>query len=132
MGLLFAAPLVFAALVHAPSLLDRAQLELARGERLGRAQVWAVFRVVDLRVCGVRAALAVATASLVPLSLLPRMWLGTTPSTALWLFLLVQLAAALRTLARGAWLAWLVEHSAAHAPLPAAAPGGAFEPQELS
>lgn len=112
-GLLFATPFVLAVLLHAPSLLDRMQLALARGERLSRELVIEVVRAVDLKVCGVRACLAFATACLVLISVAPRMWTGTNPRAAVWLFLLAQLTAAGRTLARALWLAWLVERSEA-------------------
>jgi len=110
-GLVLATPLVLAALLHAPSLCDQAQLALARGERLSRELAWQVLRTVDLRRCAVRAGLALAIATLVLLSIAPRMSTGTNPSAAIWLFLLAQLTAAARTLLRAIWLAWLTEQS---------------------
>lgn len=112
-GLVVATPLVLAALLHAPSLCDRAQLALARGERLSRELVWEVVRSVDLKVCAVRAAFALGTAMLVLMSVAPRMGTGTTPSAAVWLFLLAQLTAAGRTALRAIWLAWQTEHNPA-------------------
>jgi hypothetical protein len=103
-----------AALLHAPSLCERAQLALARGERLKLELVLEVLRAVDLKVCVVRAGFAAVTAGLVLVSLLPRMWTGTNSSAAFWLFIVAQLTAAMRTLARAAWLAWLVERSGTH------------------
>jgi len=117
-GLVLATPLVLAALLHAPTLCDRAQLALARGEQLRREQLSQVVRAVDLRTCAVRAAFALATASLVFLSIAPRMWTGTTPKAAIWLFLLAQLTAAARTLLRATWLAWLTEQTPAPATTP--------------
>lgn len=131
-GLCFALPFVLAALVHAPCVLDRAQLALARGEQLSGALFWEVIRSVDIRVCGVRAGFAAATACLVLLSLAPRLWLGTTATTGAWLFVLAQLTAAARTLARGAWLAWLAEHSEAPVAQPAAESGRELSPQGTS
>jgi hypothetical protein len=110
-GLVVATPLVLAALLHAPSLCDQAQLALARGERLSRELAWQVLRTVDLRRCAVRAGFALATATLVLFSIAPRMSTGTTPSAAIWLFLLAQLTAAARTLLRAIWLAWLTNRS---------------------
>jgi hypothetical protein len=131
-GIVLAAPLVLAALLHAPCLCDQAQLALARGERWSRALVLDTLRSVDLRMCSLRAGFAAGSATLVLVTLLPRMWLGTTASTGLWLFALSQLTAAARTLVRGAWLAWLAERATAPVAEPAAESGGTFEPQELS
>jgi hypothetical protein len=131
-GLCFALPLVLAALLHAPSLLDRAQLALARGEHLSRALCWEIVRSVDLRICCVRAGFAAATACFVLLSFVPRLWLGTTATTGAWLFVLAQLTAAARTLARGAWLAWLAERSEVPVAEPAAESGGELSPQGMS
>jgi len=112
-GLVVATPLVLAALLHAPTLCDQAQLALARGERLSRELAWQVLRTVDLRTCAVRAGFAIATATLVLFSIAPRMSTGTTPSAAIWLFLLAQLTAAARTAVRAIWLAWLTEQTQA-------------------
>ncbi|HTU60954.1 MAG TPA: hypothetical protein VMF89_21020, partial [Polyangiales bacterium] len=110
-GLVVATPLVLAALLHAPTLCDRAQLALARGERLNRELFWEVLHAVDLKLCAVRAIFALGTASLVLISFAPRMSTGTTPTAAVWLFLLAQLTAAGRTLLRATWLAWLAEQN---------------------
>lgn len=112
-GLVVATPLVLAALLHAPTLCDRAQLALARGEIPTRDLAWQVLRTVDLRTCAVRAGFALATATLVLVSIAPRMSTGTTQSAAIWLFLLAQLTAAARTLLRAIWLAWLTEQNQA-------------------
>jgi hypothetical protein len=103
-GLLLAAPCGLAALLHAPSVLDKAQLALARGEPV---HPLTVLRSVDLRVCAMRAGFSAGAVLLVLLTLLPRLWLGTNGTSALVLFVLAQLTAAARTLARAAWLAWL-------------------------
>lgn len=118
-GLMFALPCVLAALLHAPCLLDRTQLALARGE-LNRERIWNIVRSVDLRVCAVRAGFGAVTAGLVLLSFAPRMWLGTTPTSGVWLFVLAQLTAAARTLLRATWLAWLAQHCEAPQAEPAA------------
>lgn len=131
-GLIFAAPLVVAALLHAPCLLDRAQLALARGETLCLERVFEIIRSVDLRVCAVRAGFAVVMACLVLLSLTPRLWTGTTPTTGAWLFVLAQLTAAARTLLRGAWLAWLVEHCEVPVAQPTAAADAQLSAQGMS
>jgi hypothetical protein len=131
-GLLLAAPWVLAALLHAPCLLDRAQLALARGDKLNLALLWEVIRSVDFRVCRVRAAFTALTLCLVLLSLAPRLWLGTSATTGAWLFVLAQLTAAARTLARCAWLAWLAEHSEAPVAQAAAESGGELSPQGMS
>lgn len=130
-GLVVATPLVLAALLHAPSLCDSAQLALARGERLSRELVVDVVRSVDLRVCAVRAGFALAIAGLVLVSLAPRLWTGAQPTAAAWLFLLAQLTAAGRTLVRATWLAWLVERSTAPE-IAAADPATTLEAQELA
>lgn len=124
-GLLFAAPLVLAAWLHAPSVLDRLQLCLASREQ----PTWEVVRTVDLRVCAVRAGFAAATVGLVLVSLAPRLWLGTSATTGAWLFVLAQLAAATRTLLRGAWLAWLAEHCETRASEPTAESSGELTAQ---
>lgn len=112
-GLVLATPLVLAALLHAPTLCDRAQLALARGETLSRALVIEVLRAVDLRMCAVRAGCALATMSFVLISMAPRLWTGIEPQAGLWLFVLAQLTAAARSLVRALWLAWLAEHGQA-------------------
>lgn len=114
-GLVLATPLVLAAILHAPTLCDQAQLALARGEHLSRERLRDVVRAVDLKVCATRAIFAVATAASVLFTMAPRMWTGTTPKAAVWLFLLAQLTAAARTVLRAIWLAWLTEHH----PMPA-------------
>ena len=119
-GLLFASPFALAALVYAPSLLDRAQLALAQGHTLSRARLQDVVRSVDLRVSTVRAAFLLASAALVLLSFLPRLWLGTNPGSSTTMFVIAQLAAAARTLTRAAWLAWLCDHVEVRAPVPRA------------
>lgn len=131
-GLFLAAPFVLAAWLHAPCLLDRTQLALARGEQLSRALVWDVIRSVDLRVCAMRAGFSIATFSLVLLALAPRVWLGATSTTGAWQFVIAQLAAAARTLVRGAWLAWLAEHCEATAPEPKTESSAELSPQGLS
>jgi hypothetical protein len=131
-GLVFATPFVLAAMLHAPSLLDRAQLALARGETLGREHIWDVIRTVDLRVCAVRAGFTAITVFLVLLSFAPRLWLGTGATTGAWLFVLAQLTAAARTLVRAAWLAWLTEHCEAPVAQPAAASNAELSPQGMS
>ena len=110
-GLLASAPLVLAALLHAPSVCDQAQLALARGAPLSRALVLGATRSADLKVCAIRGAFGLVTAGLVLMSVTPRLWLGTSPEAAVWLFLLAQLTAVGRTAVRAAWLAWLVERS---------------------
>lgn len=117
-GLLFALPLVLAALVYAPSLLDRAQLVLAQGHTLRRESLRDALRSVDLRVCSVRAGFVLASAALLLLSFAPRLWLGTSPSSSMTLFVVAQLTAAARTLTRALWLAWLCERVEASAPVP--------------
>ena len=131
-GLVFAAPFLLAALLHAPSVLDRMQLALARGEAPSREHVWELIRTVDLRVCAVRAGFAALTACFVLLSLTPRLWTGTTATTGAWLFVLAQLIAAARTLLRATWLAWLVEHCEVPAPQPVAAPDAQLSAQGMS
>jgi hypothetical protein len=113
-GLVCALPFAIAALVHAPSLVDRGQLALAKGEPLGRE----LLRSVDLRVCSVRGGFVLVSALLVLLSFAPRLWLGTNPSGSLTLFVLAQLTAAGRTLLRAAWLAWLCERVEGSATVP--------------
>lgn len=121
LGLLFALPFALAALLHAPSLVDRAQLALAEGQRLDRELLKRLFLSVDLRVCAVRGGFVLATALLTLLSFAPRLWLGVSPSSSLSMFVITQLAAAARTLTRAVWLAWLCEHVEESATVPSAA-----------
>jgi len=115
-ALLFALPLVLAALAHAPSVSDRAQLELARGERRVLPAVLAGLRAVDVRSCGLRAACELGAGMLALSAFLPRLWLGSNALVSL--LLLGQLCALGQTALRAAWLAWLCERAerTGHAP----------------
>jgi hypothetical protein len=118
-GVLCSTPLWLAALVHGPCVADRAQLELARGGKLGRLLVAYALRSVDLRVCLVRAGFSVAMLGCAAFALLPRVWLGVPAATAwsAWASWLLWAAALLMALARtgvrAAWLAWLTERALA-------------------
>jgi hypothetical protein len=117
-GFVLALPFALAALVHAPSLVDRAQLALAHGQTLNRALVVDIVRSVSVRVCSMRAGFVLATATLVLFSFVPRLWLGVSPSSSTVMFVTAQLAAAARTITRALWLAWLCEHVEAEASVP--------------
>jgi hypothetical protein len=118
-GLLAAAPLVLAALSHAPSVADRAQLELARGSD----RLWPALRQglthVGARECGLRAVCELSVAGLGLAALLPRLWLGSQALVAL--LLTSQLCALGQTAVRAAWLAWLSERAERAAVGPGAA-----------
>lgn len=133
-GLAVSAPFWLGATVHAPSLTDRVQLELARGRRLGVRPLRAALRAVDLRACLVRAGFGLGSLLVLGLALLPRVWLGAPAAAETWrswLLLLLALVATLgRTLLRSAWLAWL--SARADTPRAAASGGGVSMPSERS
>jgi hypothetical protein len=123
--LLVAVPPWLAALCHGPSVVDRLQLELARGATLDRPLLIAALREVDLRVCATRAGFGLVALACTALALLPRVWLGVASATAWaawasWLLWAAALAGSFaRTTLRAAWLAWLTERVLARDSTPA-------------
>jgi hypothetical protein len=110
MGLLLAAPLLLAALIHAPCLSDLAHAQLARGMTDARGALQSAFAGIDVRACCVRAGCEVAIWAVLALSLVPRLWLGTDSAGTWLLFGIVQLCALAQTALRALWCAWLTEH----------------------
>ena len=108
-GLAIGLPFALAAIVHGPSVADRAQLELARGERQVLPALFEGLRGVDGRTCALRAACELGVALLALLVLLPRLWLGSSAWVAL--LMASQLCALGQTAVRAAWLAWLTERA---------------------
>ena len=108
-GALAAAPLLFAGLLHAPCVADRAQLELARGA----ARVWPALReglrAADLPSCSLRGACELGVAVCALLALLPRLWLGSGAFVAV--LCASQLCTLGQTALRAAWLAWFSERA---------------------
>ena len=129
-GCLLGLPFALAALVHAPSLVDRAQLALAHGQTLNRALALQIIRSVDVRVCSVRSGFVLGTSALVLFSFVPRLWLGVSPSSSTIMFVTTQLAAAARTLTRALWLAWLCDHVEAKASVPLDPKADDFQPSD--
>jgi hypothetical protein len=104
-----ALPFAWAALVHAPSVSDLAHARLASGDRDARTAWRRAWRGIGLRICGVRTLYELGICGCLCLSLLPS--LGWSVGL-LWVSLIGQLCAALQTLLRACWCAWLVERMA--------------------
>ncbi|MEY4579323.1 MAG: hypothetical protein RL701_4026 [Pseudomonadota bacterium] len=105
-ALVVSAPFAWAALVHAPSVSDLAHARLAFGERDARTAWRTAWRGIGLRACGVRTLYELGGAACLCLSLSPSLGWG---AGLIWVSLVGQLCAALQTLLRACWCAWLVE-----------------------